>query len=214
MKLLPFIVTIILIAFILTGCGSTAQPTTIPDIVASTLEVDFTPAPTATNPKDRESINYNYEDALSTRLLLGFGTLKLAETSTPVNVEQAPQMLMLWQALDNLTNSGTSAEAEVNALLSQVEMTFSSEQIATINAMKLTQLDLQTWVQANGITIGSGTGSEQGAGQGMGQGGGMSPEAKATKQAENGGAGNSSENDNGLSSVLTRTLITYLENIN
>ena len=101
----------------------------------------------------------------------------------------------------------------MNALLSQIELTLTAEQIASINAMKLTLVDLQTWAQANGITIGSGTGSEQGTGQGMGQGAGLSPEAKATKQAENGMTGNTPNSENGLSSVITETLITYLENI-
>jgi hypothetical protein len=85
-----------------------------------------------------------------------------------------------------------------------------SEQIAAINAMKLTQVDLQTWAKENGVTIGSGTGLEQGSGQG--QGSGMSPEARATKQAENGMTG-TTNNENGLSSVITTALITYLENI-
>jgi len=84
-----------------------------------------------------------------------------------------------------------------------------SEQVAAINAMKLTQVDLQTWAKENGLTVGSGTGLEQGSGQGSG----MSPEARATRQAENGMTGTTQNNENGLSSAVTTALITYLESI-
>ena len=47
------------------------------------------------------------------------------------------------------------------------------------------------------VTLGTGSGS--GTGQGTGQG--MSPEARATKQAENGMTGTSPNNENGLSVV-------------
>lgn len=211
MKRVSLLTVVLLFAFILTACGSNTQPDNPQAVPESTPVPIAVATSTGNNPVERDSIDYGYENALSTRLMLAFGSLRLAKTSTPITVEQAPEMLMLWQALDNLTNSGTSAEAEVNALLSQIELGMTSEQIAAINAMKLTQVDLQTWAKENGVIFGNGTGLEQGTGQG--QGSGMSPEARATKQAENGMTGATLNNENGLSSAVTTALITYLENI-
>ena len=217
MKRTHYIVLILIIASMLTACGSAEQKTESVNIVEPTASALNAPAISiSTNPAEvsdsqRATINYEYEGALSSRLLLAFGSLKLAESENPITIEQAPQMLMLWQALDNLTQSGTSAEAEVNALMSQIEELFTSEQVASINAMALTQVELQTWAQSNGITVGSGTGT--GTGQGMGSGSGLSPEAKATKQAENSLAGNTATGEGGLSSAITEALITYLEGI-
>ena len=218
MKRISILLLALIFSLILTACGSAPQPGESPAAVAPTQETVTTSgnAEPATEEASISSgsINYAYENALSTRLLLALGTLKLSETSTPITAEQAPQLLLLWQALDNLTRSGTSAEVEVNALLSQIETTLSPEQIASINTMKLTQVELQSWVQTAGITVGTGTGLDGGTGQGMGQGQGqsLSPEARATKQAENGMTGTAS-NENGLSSAITSALIAYLESI-
>ncbi len=213
MKRTHYIILVLIIASMLTACGSADQKTESVNIVEPTANALNAPAITiSTNPaevSERATFNYEYEGALSARLLLAFGSLQLAETPNPITADQAPQMLMLWQALDNLTQSGTSAEAEVDALMSQIEALFTSEQISSINAMALTQVELQTWAQNNGITIGTGTGT----GQGMGQGSGLSPEAKATKQAENSLLGNTATGEGGLSSAITDALITYLEGI-
>lgn len=154
-------------------------------------------------------INYEFDGALSSRLLLALGSLELAETSVPITDEQAPQMLMLWQALQSLSQSGTSAEAEVTAILNQIDQALPDDQAAAINAMSLTQADLQTWAQSNGVALGSGMSS----GLGMGQGSGLSPEARATKRAENGIMGDTATGESGLSTAITTALIMYLENI-
>lgn len=212
MKRYILILVVLTFGLILTGCGSKPTQSIDSPVVAAGTEV--TPGAsintTSSESPARETINASYENALSTRLLLALGTLKLAETTTPITADQAPQLLMLWQGLSNLTNSGTSAEAEVTALLAQIELTLSPEQVAAINAMKLTQVEMQAWAQANGVTAGSGAGLELGAGQG--QGSGMSPEARATKQAENGMTG-TTNNENGLSASITKALISYLENL-
>lgn len=211
MKRSIFFFLLLITALALSSCASADSTPTPPALVQPNVMVEGTALPEIEAEMVREAINYNYEGALSTRLLLAFGTLRLAETTFPVNSVQAPQLLMLWRALDNLTNSGTSAEAEVAALLSEIELALSPEQILAINAMKLTQEDIQAWVQANGITVGSGTGT--GLGTGQGQGSSLSPEEKATKQAAEGMTGNTATGESGLSKVITNALITYLEGI-
>lgn len=213
MKRIHYIILVLIIASMLTACGSADKKTESDTVIEATQSELSAPAVSRNNNSAEASqltrLNYEYEGALSSRLLLAFGSLKLSESENPISVEQAPQMLMLWQALDNLTQSGISAEAEVEALTSQIEELFTSEQVSTINAMALTQVDLQTWAQTNGITVGSGTGT----GQGMGQGSGLSPEEKATKQAENNPTGTTSTGEGGLSSAVTEALISYLEGI-
>jgi hypothetical protein len=116
-------------------------------------------------------------------------------------------MLPLWQALQNMTKTGNSAQAEVNALLAQIEAAFTPEQLTAIRDMKLTSADLQTWSAANGVAVGNGGGQP---GQGGG-GSGMSPEARATKQAAEGVT--SGSGGNGVSTVMLDALITYLQGL-
>ncbi|MFZ5821497.1 MAG: hypothetical protein ACOYYJ_16490 [Chloroflexota bacterium] len=178
-------------------------------VLPTPVETGAAAIPTATVAA-RPVLDVSFENALAPRLLLSLGTLKLAETTTPVTPEQAPQLLMLWQALDNLSQSGTSAQAEVDALLTQIEVVYTPEQIMAINAMRLTQVELQAWAQQNGVATASGGGG-QGQGQGQGSGSGMSPEARATKQAAQGVA--ASGGDNGLSAAVTQALLVYLQSI-
>lgn len=216
MKRLALLSILITSLFLVTSCGSNvAQPAGLVDTAPVPTSSEGNTMPESTEPAaeitapEQAQLDFSYENALSQRLMLAMGTLKLTETEHPVSLDQAPQLLLLWQALRNMTNSGTSPEEEVAAVLAQIEVTLSSEQINSINTMKLTQTDIQTWAAANGVTLGTGSGS--GTGQGTGQG--MSPEARATKQAENGMTGTSPNNENGLSVVITNALITYLENI-
>ena len=155
------------------------------------------------------NLDVSYENALSVRLQLTLGSLKLAETNTPITAEQAKTMLPLWQALQNMTNTGNSAQAEVNALLGQIEASFAPEQLTAIREMKLISTDIQTWASANGVAAGSGTG--QGTGQGGGSG--MSAEARATKQAAEGVTSSSGTGGNGVSAVMLNSLITYLQGL-
>lgn len=213
-----FIPLTILFSLLLAGCGTASTPTPAPVEAAAVQPTISAEAPVIAIPTTdvmptstvivRPALDVAYENALAPRLLLSLGTLKLAETSTPVTREQAPQLLMLWQGLDNLTRSGTSAQAEVDALLAQIESVYTPEQIMAINAMHLTQVELQAWAQQNGIVSAGGGG---GQGQGNGQGNGMSPEARATKQAAQGIT--SSGGENGLSAAVTQALLVYLQSI-
>ncbi|RJP49722.1 MAG: hypothetical protein C4583_11885 [Anaerolineaceae bacterium] len=185
------LILIVLLSLFLASCSGTA------DSVSTTTNSDAYVSP---------SLDVSYENALSARLQLTLGSLKLAETNTPITPDQAKVMLPLWQALLNMTRTGNSAQAEVNALLGQIEAAFTPEQLTAIRDMKLVSDDIQTWAAANNVTVGSGGG--QGNGQG---GGGMSPEARATKQAAEGVTSGSS--GNGVSTVMLNSLITYLQGL-
>jgi len=214
-----FSLTLLLSVFFLAGCGTSATPAPAPVEAAATQPIIFTETPAIVVPTEtlvaRPTLDVAYENALTPRLLLGLGTLKLAETSTPVTAEQVPQLLMLWYAFDALTQPGTSAQADqanVDSLLSQIEAVYTPEQIMAINSMRLTQTELDTWAQVNGISASNGSG--QGQGQGGGGGGsGMSPEARATKQAAQGISNPSSGGEGGLATAVTQAVLAYLQSI-
>lgn len=187
-----FLPLIVLLALFLAACGTTASP-------AST---DATNTEAYVSP----NLDVSYENALSTRLQLTLGSLKLAETSTPLTAEQAQAMLPLWQGLSNMTRSGNNSQVEVNALLAQIEAAFTPEQLAAIRDMKLTSADIQAWAAANGVSTGTGGGGGQGGGSGM------SPEARATKQAAE-GVSNPNSGGNGASSAILDALIIHLQGL-
>lgn len=126
-------------------------------------------------------LDTSYDGALSVSNQLVLGTLELEETENAVTPEQAKSLLPLWQALQG----GVTAQAEVNAVLKQIEGTMTQEQLQAISRLQLTGEDLQAWMQEHGV--GPGPGGFPGTG------GGTSDEerqsARATRQAEAGGEG-------------------------
>ncbi len=163
------------------------------------------PAPAATTTQDTyvsANLDTSYEGALSARNQLALGTLQLDGTPDAITAAQAKSLLTLWRALRGTTQSGASAQAEVSALLGQIEGALTTEQLAAIKALKLTQTSFQQWAAASGITVGTG-GGQPGSGQGL------SPEARATRQAAQGGTGSSG----GTSTAVLTAVITYLETL-
>jgi hypothetical protein len=168
------------------------------------------PAPAATTTTNQDTytsanLDTSYEGALSARNQLALGTLQLDGTATAITADQAKTLLTLWQALRGTTQSGASAQVEVSALLGQIEGALTADQLAAIKALKLTQTSFQQWAAANGITVGTG-GGQPGSGQSL------SPEARATRQAEQGRTGNTGSSGGTSTAVLT-AVITYLETL-
>ncbi|MBI5353655.1 MAG: hypothetical protein HZB50_13520 [Chloroflexi bacterium] len=156
-----FLPLVFLFALLLASCsGTAATPPTSDTYLSPNLPTD-------------------YEGALAVRNQLALGTLELIQTESTISAEQAQTLLPLWQALRSTQQAAGTAQAEVNALLTQIEAAMTPEQLQSIASMKLTFTDMQEWATANGITMGSGGGIP-------GQGSGMSPEARATKQAAEG----------------------------
>jgi len=188
-----FIPTLIIIfSLLLASCSGTAAPAST---TSSNSDAYVSP-----------NLDVSYENALNARLQLTLGSLKLAETNSPITADQAQIMLPLWEGLLNMTRTGNNAQAEVNAVLVQIEAAFTPDQLTAIRAMKLSSPDMQTWASANGATTGSGTGAGQVGGSGM------SPEARATKQAEQ-GVTSGANGSNGVSTVMLNSLIAYLQGL-
>ncbi len=209
---------LVILALVLSACSQTATPTTpvaldtpvtsaaldTPATLA-TLDNPNTPSAPAFESEARATLDTAYENALSERNQLALGTLRLEGSASAVTPEQAQTMLPFWQLLGNLQGSGTAADAEVSAVLQSIEDSLTNQQIVAIQAMQLTQTDLQDWASASGISLGGGTGAGQGQGQGM------SPEARATRQAEAGRSPGSS--GGGTSTALVSAVIEYLDQL-
>jgi len=88
--------------------------------------------------------------SLSQVNMLLVGTLKLEDTDQAVTADEAAQLLPLWQAYRSLSNSQTAAEAEVDALLRQIQSTMPANQMAAIKAMNLTSTDMMNLMQSMG----------------------------------------------------------------
>lgn len=150
---------------VLAGCGgSEATPAAVDEGFGETYTSD--------------TLDTSYPDALNASSQLALGTIQLEETENGVTPEQTTALLPLWQALQG----GITAQAEVNAVLAQIEGTLAQEQLKAIAAMQLTQEDLRAWMQEQGLGAGAGF---------PGAGGDMSEEereaARATRQAGGGG---------------------------
>jgi flagellar hook-associated protein FlgK len=81
------------------------------------------------------------------------GTFKLEGTKQAVSKEQATQLLPLWEVYGSLMQSETSAQAEIDGLIQQIQDTMTKEQLQAIQAMTLTQRDLFALMQEKGIEM-------------------------------------------------------------
>ncbi len=148
---------LVLAATMLVGCGGgEATPEPVDEGVGET----YTSA----------VLDASYPDALSVSNQLALGTIQLEETENAVTPEQAASLLPLWQAMQG----GVTAQAEVNAVLKQIEGTMAQEQLEAIAAMQLTQEDLRAWMQEQGLGTGGGF---------PGAGGDMSEEERESLRA-------------------------------
>ncbi|MBN1450040.1 MAG: hypothetical protein JW963_03420 [Anaerolineales bacterium] len=106
-------------------------------------------------------------DDLPVAAQLVIGTPQLEGTEQAVTSAQAKELLPMWQVYQNISSSGTGAQAEVDGLIEQIQGTMSAGQMQAITAMDLTQQDIFAAIQAQNITASSG-----GRGQSSNSGGG------------------------------------------
>lgn len=90
---------------------------------------------------------------LSGPTLLILGTLKLEDSGQDVTPEQAADLLPLWKVYWSLVDSDTTAQAEIDALLGQIEDTMTPEQMKAINEMGLTPQDSFAIMQEMGLDM-------------------------------------------------------------
>jgi hypothetical protein len=156
--LVPLTITTVVLALVLVACGAKAS-------AASTSSNN--PAPNGT-PGAR-----NLTQPLPLAEQLVVGTFKLEGTSNSITPTQATALVPLWQAYAQLTSSNSSAQAEIDAVVSQIQQTMTPQQVQAITALKLTRQDLFTTMSNLGLTNGfgaNGTGTPRAPGAGGGGG--------------------------------------------
>jgi hypothetical protein len=106
-----------------------------------------------------DRLNTSYANALPVETQLVLGTLKLEGTPQAVDPTMAAQLLPLYTLLQQLTTSGSAAQAEIDAVLDQIQGTMTADQIHAIAAMKLTQTDLTNYFGQSGQFTGTRSGT-------------------------------------------------------
>ena len=78
---------------------------------------------------------------------LALGTLKLAGTEQDVSAKQAEELVVYWQVYLELSQSETSAQAEMDGLVTQIRETMTDEQMQAITDIEITAEDVLTSIQ-------------------------------------------------------------------
>ena len=121
------IIIIILIALILTVCGTAAN---IESIATTSKTKSF---------------------AGQAELIVGI--LKLEDTDQAVTAKQASELLPLWEVMKVLADSDTSAQVEIDAAFREINETLTPAQLQVIKAMKLSAQDVSAFEQGMNTTV-------------------------------------------------------------
>ena len=202
MKASKILVVLLLIALLTAACGGEAEPA---PTVQSDTPAESSAAAAASIPDT--TLAEDFEDALTIKNQLILGTIRLEGTEKAVTADQAKMLLPLWQAYRSLTASGTAATEETEAIQQQILDELSPEQVTAIAALQLTNENLQTYY----VEIGVAEEKDPTLTPEVVDGGvpmkDLSPEAKATAQAERGIVPSSS----GRGTIMMDKIVELLE---
>ena len=151
---LPLAAVIVVLAIILVACGAKANATTTSGGTTGGSNGGSGGFSASGTPGAR---NFNQPLPVAESLLIG--TFKLQGTSNAINATQAAALVPLWQAYAQLTSSNTAAQAEIDAVVSQIQQTMTPAQVQAITAMKLTRQDMMTEMSSLGLTNGGANGT-------------------------------------------------------
>ena len=120
-----FWISLILFALPLTACASTAKTT------------------------GTASISKTSTAKLSAQTELVLGTINLEETDYRVTAEQATQLLPTFYVLQELNDSKSAAQEEMDGLVDQIQGTLTKDQLQAIGDMSLSMKDVSALTQGN-----------------------------------------------------------------
>ncbi len=116
---------------------------------------------------------------------LALGTIKLENSGLSVNSSQAQELIPLWQAYASLSQSDITAQAELDAVMRQIQDKMTAEQLTLIESWELSAQDMQSIMDEFGIELGRGIGDGAGTGSNQGE----RPEGVMPGQGMGGGQG-------------------------
>ena len=164
MKKVMILLVVVLAILALSACGGSTEPAASGANAGAANEVQTTVL-------ENVRLSDGYADALLVQTQLALGTLQLEDTDLAIDETLAAELLPLWRAVQSLGDSDTAAEAEVQAVINQIQDTMAPEQIATITGMQLTEESLSSMIEDGTLALGGfGRGS---AGEGTDSGGGF-----------------------------------------
>ena len=139
-----------MIILALAACGGTDEAVE----VAEVAEVDNggETAASASSAQAVTELTDTYDDALTLRNQILLGVMRLEGTAQAVTAEQAAELTTLWQAFAVLSDSGTAAPEETEAVQNQIIAALTVEQVNAIAAMQLTNAKLQEFYVETGVT--------------------------------------------------------------
>lgn len=138
---------LIVLALALTACGGANEAADV-----AVVESGGETAASASSVQTPATLTEEHDDALSIRNQLLLGIIRLEGTSQAVTAEQAAELTILWQAFAALTNSGTAAPEETEAVQNQIIAALTVEQVNAIAAMQLTNAKMQEFYIETGIS--------------------------------------------------------------
>ncbi|MCL4529381.1 MAG: hypothetical protein M1282_08215 [Chloroflexi bacterium] len=211
------ITLIVVLAMILTACGATTNGSGF----------------TASN----QSGGSARTAALTPTTMLAIGTFKLEGTPQAVNAAEAAKLIPLWQLMNQLETSSSTAPQEVTATVNAIQAAMTPAQVQAIQGMQISQRDVFTVLQQsgafpsgfggggagqNGGFTRSGNGGNFGGGNRGGGGGGLGflfgggPGGAARTPGANGAAANSGAGASGggigsFNSTLILQLVKLLQ---
>lgn len=98
---------------------------------------------------EQPNASADLELPMASKLVIGY--FKLEDTNLAITSEQAVELLPLWSVYQDLSVSDTAAQEEIDALLEQIQESMTPEQMTAINEMNLTQQDVLTIMQEQGL---------------------------------------------------------------
>ena len=94
------------------------------------------------------SVTQVIDPGLRLGIKLAAGTLKLEDSDQAVTSTQAAELLTFWQAYQALSNDETTAQAELDGLIQQIQGVLSDQQLQAIESMQLTDQSVAEMVQS------------------------------------------------------------------
>ncbi len=144
---LPLSAVIAVLVIVLAACGAKASSPATTGGASGASAANGTPG----------AANLTQPLPLAESLVIG--SFKLQGTGNAINATQAGALVPLWQAYAQLTSSNTAAQAEIDAVVAQVQQTLTPAQMQAITAMKLTRRDMYTEMSSLGLTNGGASGT-------------------------------------------------------
>jgi hypothetical protein len=161
---------------VLSACATSDEPAAGSGNQASTVNEEQAPSANDSQAAapEKARLSADFANALSPQGQLSLGTLQLEKSDLALDETAATELLPLWQALQSLSNSQTTAAVEIDAVVNQIQDSMTAEQIAAIAGMKLTEDILTTMFEEGELgRAGRGEGSEGGVPAAGGPGGGF-----------------------------------------